>query len=278
MFDQMVMAGGGGRCTWQVGFLEVVKPRPRVISTVSAGGLMACLMYAQNNSTTLDYCKKLFGDNQKNIYLENILNKENIFPQYNMYKKMIHDLLADPQIWLKDAPEIRIGVTHAPSWLNAYSSLALGFAAYSFDKKVRKALHPSLAGHLGFQQHFSRVQDCHSTEALADLILKSSCVPPIMPILYTKGRPILDGGIVDNVPIAGLDATPGKILILLSRQYADLTQYFRVDQNNQQRLYVQPSQPIPVKGWDYTRPDLIEETYQMGLKDGERFLNQTNLI
>jgi hypothetical protein len=35
--------------------------------------------------------------------------------------------------------------------------------------------------------------------------------------------------------------------------------------------FAQPSRPIPVAKWDYTRPDLLQETYDLGRRDGERF-------
>ena len=37
------------------------------------------------------------------------------------------------------------------------------------------------------------------------------------------------------------------------------------------RTYVQPSRPTPVAKWDYTSPRLIQETYDLGRRDGEAF-------
>ncbi len=276
MFDQMVMAGGGGRCTWQVGFLDVVTPalelKPRVISTVSAGGLMSCLMFTQETRATLDYIHTLFGANAKNIYWANLFREQRVFPQHAMYLQAMRDLFADRLDRLKDAPEIRIGVTHIPKWLGVYPSMALAIAAYSFDKHVRKALHPTTARAIGFQQQFRSAQDCSSVEELAELILQSSCTPPIIPMMHVQGKAILDGGVVDNIPTAGLDPTTEPVLVLLSRMYADRPTQFSVNHHGQKRLYVQPSSPIPVKSWDYTRPDLIEETFQLGRRDGLQFL------
>ena len=44
------------------------------------------------------------------------------------------------------------------------------------------------------------VRECASAESLADLILASSCTPPFTPVLSWKGRAVLDGGLIDNVP------------------------------------------------------------------------------
>ena len=34
-----------------------------------------------------------------------------------------------------------------------------------------------------------------------------------------------------------------------------------------------PSQPIPIDKWDYTSPSLVDQTYDLGRRDGEDFLN-----
>ncbi|WP_410211826.1 hypothetical protein [Aquirhabdus sp.] len=73
-------------------------------------------------------------------------------------------------------------------------------------------------------------------------------------MMQVQGKAILDGGVVDNVPIAGLDPTPEPVLVLLSRMYPNRPTQFSLNDQGQKRLYVQPSSPIPVKSWDYTRP------------------------
>lgn len=118
-----------------------------------------------------------------------------------------------------------------------------------------------------------RAQACTNVEELADLILQSSCTPPFTPVLRRGGRPVLDGGMVDNVPVGALDDAPGRVLLMVTRRYPH-AQMFMVAHGAQQRLYVQPSQTVPISSWDYTQPALMGQTYQLGQVDGEAFLRQ----
>jgi len=101
-------------------------------------------------------------------------------------------------------------------------------------------------------------------EALADLVLASSCSPPMTPLLTWKGRFVLDGGVVDNVPVCALDDAPGETLVMLTRRYPALPDI-------PGRTYVQPSMKIPVSAWDYTNADGLQFAYDLGRRDGEAF-------
>ena len=56
--------------------------------------------------------------------------------------------------------------------------------------------------------------------------------------LRWKGRYVLDGGVVDNVPVCALDDAPGATLVLLTRRYRALPDI-------PGRTYVQPSRRSP---------------------------------
>ncbi|MNS96869.1 Patatin-like phospholipase [compost metagenome] len=136
-----------------------------------------------------------------------------------------------------------------------------------------KTLHPRLGRKLGFRPEFVRAQDCDSPEQLADLLLQSASTPPFTPVLRRGGRPVLDGGLVDNVPVDALDATPGNVLVLVTRLYPR-PRRFVLEQGGQRRLYLQPSQRVPISSWDYTRPDAMTHAYELGRRDGETFLRE----
>ena len=101
-------------------------------------------------------------------------------------------------------------------------------------------------------------QDCGSPEELADLLLQSASTPPFTPVLRRQGRAVLDGGLVDNVPVDALDATPGNVLVLVTRLYPR-PRRFIVETGGQRRLYLQPSQRVPISSWDYTRPEAMTQ-------------------
>lgn len=279
-FDQIVFAGGGNRCWWQAGWWDVVAPElrlaPRVIAGISAGAATACMVYTHDSHQTMAYYHRALADNRRNAYWGNLLGRERVFPHYGIYRGALLSLLGDDRFArLRHAPEIRIGVAHIPRWSGPRLAVAAGLLAYNIDKHLLKTLHPRLGRKLGFRPEFVRAQDCASPEALADLLLQSACTPPFTPVLRRDGRAVLDGGMVDNVPVDALDDTPGNVLVLVTRLYPRPRRFVVdhvVDHGRQRRLYLQPSQRVPISSWDYTRPDGMRDAYDLGRRDGETFL------
>jgi len=37
------------------------------------------------------------------------------------------------------------------------------------------------------------------------------------------------------------------------------------------RFYLAPTRPVPIERWDYTRPDLLDDTIAMGEREAEHF-------
>ena len=275
MFDQVVFAGGGNRCWWQAGFWNVVQPAldisPRIITGISAGAATACMLYTRDAAWVMRYYEDALRHNTRNAYWGNLLRGESVFPHYRIYRQALLDIYGEPFGQLANAPEIRIGVSHLPRWLGARSAVAAGLIAYNIEKYVRKTLHPTLGRKLGFHPEFVVAQACANVEDLADLILQSSCTPPFTPVLRRNGRPVLDGGMVDNVPVGALDPSPGRVLVMVTRLYPR-PQTFVVAHGEQQRIYVQPSVKVPISSWDYTSPSQMRHAYDLGRADGEQFL------
>ena len=278
MFDQVVFAGGGNRCWWQAGFWQVVAPqlalRPRVITGISAGAATACMLYTRDPAWVMAYYNEVLRGNHKNVYWGNLLKREPVFPHYRIYRQALLDIFGDQFAALQDpakTPEIRIGVSHLPRWLGARSGVLAGLIAYNIEKHWRRTLHPTLGRSLGFHPEFVKVTECATPETLADLILQSSCTPPFTPVLRRNGRPVLDGGMVDNVPVGALDATPGDVLVMVTRLYPR-PQRFVLQHGGQRRVYVQPSRKVPISSWDYTSPSQMRHAFDLGVEDGARFL------
>ncbi|KWR89216.1 patatin-like phospholipase family protein [Cupriavidus sp. IDO] len=275
-FDQIVFAGGGNRCWWQAGWWDTVAPelqlRPRVIAGISAGAATACMVYAHDSHQTMDYYREVLAGNRRNAYWGNLLRNERVFPHYGIYRTALLSIFSEGRLdHLQDAPEIRIGVAHIPRWSSPHLAVAAGLLAYNIDKHVLRTLHPRLGRKLGFRPEFVRAQDCRSPEQLADLLLQSASTPPFTPVLRREGRAVLDGGLVDNVPVDALDPTPGNVLVLVTRLYPR-PRRFVLHAGGQRRLYLQPSQRVPISSWDYTRPEAMTHAYELGRRDGETFL------
>lgn len=279
-FDQVVFAGGGNRCWWQAGWWDAVAPeldlRPRVIAGISAGAATACMIYAHDSRDVMAYYRRVLAGNRRNAHWGNLLRNERVFPHYGIYRGALLSIFGDGRLaHLQQAPEIRVGVAHIPRWTGPRLAVAAGLLAYNIDKHFLKTLHPRLGRKLGFTPEFVRAQDCRTPEQLADLLLQSASTPPFTPVLRRHGRAVLDGGLVDNVPVDALDPVPGNVLVLVTRLYPRPSRFVLQHGKGggvQRRLYLQPSQRVPISSWDYTRPEAMTHAYDLGRRDGEAFL------
>ncbi len=270
-FKTVVFAGGGSRCVWQAGFYETLVSKDAFdlseVAGVSAGAFFSCLALLGKMPEAMGYFREVAGQNPKNFYPENLWTDKAVFPQYRMYREGLRRLLDDAALEaLKAGPEIRILLARPPVWLSPVAATLAGFAAYSFEKKLTHPVHPVLSRRLGFRPEVVTVQACRTASDLADLILQSSCTPPFVPVLMRDNRPVLDGGLVDNVPVNALKNQAGTMLVLLTRRYAQSS----IPQKPG-RTYVQPSETIDIDKWDYTNPDGLDKAYALGRRDGERF-------
>jgi len=269
-FESVVFAGGGSRCFWHAGFWrEAQGPlglAPRQIAAVSAAGAIACALNAGIGEEALQLFQAATRANPRNWYPRNILGRDSVFPHARIYRQAVLDLFDQAALARVHAgPEIRMLLGHMPRWLGPRTGFLAAAAAYNFDKRVRRAVHPTTPQALGFRPEIVSVRACGTPDALADLILASSCSPPMTPLLRWQGRYVLDGGVVDNVPVCALDEAPGRTLVLLTRRYPALPAI-------PGRTYVQPSSTIPVSAWDYTNAEGLQIAYDLGRRDAERFV------
>jgi hypothetical protein len=129
-------------------------------------------------------------------------------------------------------------------------------------------VHAVWGRRFGFRNEFVPVQACRTPEELAELILHASCTPPVMPFYRRDGWPVLDGGLVDNAPVEGVEDARST-LVLLSRHVAP-----QALPRVAGRSYAYPSEPVPIDKWDYTSPERVRRTYDLGRRDGEAFARE----
>lgn len=268
-FEGVVFAGGGCRCFWQAGFWSVAAPalnlQPRAISAVSAGSAFACAAAAGILERVLADFVQRTAANPKNFYWGRLLGRQPAFPHGQIYRDAI---LASFDAAVLDrlhaGPDVRILLARPPRWVPTTLALLAGFVAYRLDRALRKGVHPTWARRLGFSIEVVSAKTCDTADALADLILQSSCMPPLTPIYRRGGMPVVDGGMIDGTPVELLNDCK-TVLVLLSRRFAQLPQ-------TPGHCYVQPSAPVPISMWDYASPRLIEQTFDLGRRDGEKFV------
>ncbi len=280
-FDQVVLAGGGNRCWWQAGFWHVLNEHfpqaPKRMVAISAGAATACLLYARPGKDGalwgLNYYAKALANVHQNINWSHLFSKDPLFPHHHIYRAALTNMLKDGFEQLQTAPEIMVGLAQIPAWLGPKSAVALGLMVYNLEKYFKKNLHPELGKKLGFKRIFVAAQTCKNIDSLVELILQSSCTPPFTPVMYRDGRAVLDGGLVDNVPIDGLlSAAPGErpheVLVLLTRRYP-YPDFFVRELPGLRLTYVQPRQPVAISSWDYSQYSLMPVAYEQGREDAK---------
>jgi len=274
-FDAVVFAGGGCRCFWQVGFWQVAAPalgiQPRVVIGTSAGSAFACAALSGATQQVLEDFKRRSADNAQNFYPRRLLSGERAFPHERMYRGCIVENIDDQVLTTLNATtDMRVLLTRpmrplaSGRRIRPMAALTVALATHYLNRRERM-VHASWGYRLGFQPEVVSVRSCRSAAELADLILHSSCAPPLLPLYQRDRAAVLDGGLIDNAP-ADYVAPARSTLVLLSFRY-DSWKIPRLPG----RVYVQPSQEVPIAEWDYTSPDLIQATYDLGRRDGEAF-------
>lgn len=274
-FANVVFAGGGNRCFWQAGFWSVVAEalhlKPSRVAAVSGGAAVACALFSGRFNEGFERFKKAISNNDLNIHLRNVLDQRSIFPHGRMYRDAILSCVDQEAISrLHRGPDIRLLLSQPPEWASPRLALLLGMIATGVDSCRRECVHSSIGRRIGFKPAFISVRDCGTPGALADLILASSCAPPLIRQARRNGVAVLDGGLVSSVPTDGISETNGETLVLLTRRFERLPSVAG-------RTYVQPSQPIPVAAWDYTNPRALQSTFDSGRRDGELFCSSVRV-
>ncbi len=272
-YDSVVFAGGGNRCVWQAGFYRTVAEAlgfvPARVAAASAGAAVAAVLFAGRFDPALAHFKRATSTNPRNVHWANLLNGAPVFPHAAMYRRALLAVIDEGALAkLHAGPELRVPITRAPRWLGPRAAFVVAGLAEVVEHLVGPPVHPRLAPRLGFRADYRTVRDCPTPEALADLVLASSCTPPFTPLLRHAGEPAFDGGIADNVPVDALGDAPGRTLVLLTRRYRKVPVH-------ESRIYAQPSTAVPVSSWDYTNPAGLQAAYDLGQRDGERFVRES---
>lgn len=268
-FENIVFEGGGNRCFWQAGFWSMAAPaldlKPSGVVSVSAGSAIACALFAGTFELGFAGFKQAIADNASNLYPLNLLHQRPVFPHGMLYRNAILDCIdALALARLHHGPEIFVLIACPPRWAFGRMALLLGAVAAGLDACHSQTVHSAMGRCVGFKPLYLSVRECRTPADLADLIIASSCVPPLTPQARRNGMAILDGGLVSNVPIEAVPQKSGQTLVLLTRQFASLPS---IDGHT----YVQPSQPVPVGVWDYTNEAALQAAFDLGRRDGERF-------
>jgi predicted acylesterase/phospholipase RssA len=267
----ITFAGGGNRAFFQLGLMNrlapLLAPRLGAIAACSAGACVATLWLAERATETHDFWIKRREGVTRNLDVRRLLKRQPLAPHGAVYRDTLLFSFRDGGFERVVGQPFPIWILAArfPARLPSSLAVAAGIGAYSLEKAMRpEMIHPSWGKRLGFRPFIFDARNCRSPEELADLILASSATPPFTPVGRFGGEPLLDGGMVDNVPafMAERDPAVKHNIVLLTRPYP-----VQLLGRNGRRYYIAPSAPVPIERWDYTRPDRLGATIDMGERE-----------
>lgn len=270
----VIFAGGGSRCFWQMGFWEGANNAGLALSEsvdyaagVSAGCSAATAAMLNRCTEALEAFKELTSRNPRNIHWQNLKpgSGKPVLPHINMYREGLKMVLTESDLERVSDKRLEFLMARFPGFLPSSMGTVTAFTVYGLEKHLTGALHPSWTRKLGFQPMIISNQEVDDTADLIEAILASSCVPPVLPGNGYMGHRVLDGGIIDSVPAFLADGRKGLTLVLLSKRYKHPLP------KSTKRVYVQPSEPIKIDKFDYANPAGLQEVYDLGLKDGKNF-------
>jgi predicted acylesterase/phospholipase RssA len=269
----VVLAGGGCKTFWGMGALrslaDLLPPIDHWAGT-SAGAIMALVRVAEREPESLEHFLAATRNNPRNFYPRHMLRGRPVFPHETIVREALHFILADGGFArILAGPPVHILQSYL---VPGRPTLRTGFAAFrEFDRRNRIGrLHGPTHPTPGLGVQVVRSTDASSPEQLIEWVLMSSTAPPVTPMVRRGGRRYLDGALVDNVPVRALpeQAHRGHILVMLSAPEKVARRPLRLVEGGQ-ILYLGPADLPPVKTWDYTSPDAIAATYELGQREGE---------
>jgi len=271
----LTFAGGGNRSFYQVGLWERwgarLLPRLGAVSACSAGAAVAVLLFSER----IDQSRAAFA--RRRIGIRGVFDASRLrsgrrpFPHNEVYRATLREAIDEEGFQrLRERPfPISILCTAFPRRLPKLAAIAAGLAVYEAEQvHDRGLLHPRHPRKVGFTPRAWDARECESIDELIELVLASSSTPPFTSLGRYRGETLIDGSMIDNAPAYLLDEVPGvrRSLVMLTRPYAD----HHVGRR-EHRLYVAPSQALPVARWDYREHAPIEATVEAGRRDAIRY-------
>lgn len=271
-FDQLVFSGGGLRCFWQGGFLDVVRDTidlsPTRITGVSGGALAACCFVARQGRKMLEAMKDTFRSNESNVAWDSF-DEDGITPHQRLYRECLEKVFdTDARHAIINGPDLHILLGHPPLDRAPKLSGTAATIAYEAELHTVASPHFSWAEKMGLSSSKVDARQAARDGTLIDLIAAAAVIPPVFEPPTWDGKPVIDGGMADQAPMP--DPDRGSTLVLLTRHYSGLTP---VDG----RTYLEPSEACPVDKIDFTQPEQLQKTWDIGMSDGEAFLQSHNL-
>lgn len=272
-YEQLVFSGGGLRCFWHGGFLEVAAAdrtlEPERVTGSSGGALSAAVWIADREIALRDRFEAALAEEGSNFSLDDADDEAGRSAHQRVYGQIIEDVLDDASIdRIANGPAFQVSVS-TPGNTNASTLRALlGGTLYQAEQWLAPTPRPRL-GHLtGMEQRLIDARAAARDGTLRDLVRMAATVPPAFRPDDWNGEPVFDGGMVDKAPLPDPDS--GATLVLLTKRFRSLP-----DDEGGRVVYIQPSDDVlPGQKLDFTDSGLPRIAWGQGRDDGRRWRNK----
>lgn len=270
-YDQLVCSGGGLRCLWQGGWLDVVRDEigldPARITGVSGGSGTAAGFVGRKGLKILDRLCEAFEALDSNIDPHEV-GENGMTPHQETYSRVIHDVFDDAAMAeIGKGPVLQILLGHPPNGTFAKLTGTAATVAYEAELHIVGSPHFNWAESLGVTTTLVDARQAARDRTLADLICAAATIPPIFEPPLWDGKRVIDGGMSDQAPMP--DPDMGQTLVLLTRVYDKLPDV-------EGRHYISPSDAVEADKIDFTDPAKLRRTWEQGEADGRAFLERYN--
>lgn len=270
LFDQIVFSGGGTRCMWQGGFIDVLRGKiplqPLRMTGVSGGACTGCGFITQRGPKVRDIFIETFAKHDRNIPLHEPLDDNpGQTPHQMIYREVIEACFGDDeaQQMIAEGPEFHILIGRPPDLDWPKLTGAAMTLLYTADSKVRSSPHLKWAEAAGMTGELVDARQAARDGNLIDLVCAAATIPPAFDPPLWNGKPAVDAGMVDQAPMPPGNA--GRTLIMLTKEFSNIPDI-------PDRTYVMPSEEVPATKIDFTDPDKVRRTWDLGEEDGRKFL------
>ena len=104
-----------------------------------------------------------------------------------------------------------------------------------------------------------------SANLIEQIVLNSSSIPPVLSFQAKDNAYYLDGGLLNNLVLEKFPERDKKIGIY----YDDTTIIGKNLEGLKNTMLIKPSKELKITTFDYTNPEGLIETYELGKKDAE---------
>lgn len=240
--------------------------QPTRVAGVSGGALSAACFLAGREKNLLDTMGGAFAKVDRNINLWNREGRGELTPHQRIYREVVEQTLdKSAEEMIAAGPQFQVLLAYPPSSRFPRMSTFPLLVANFIDLQLRSTPNLVMTKWLGLKDELIDAREAAREGKLVDLICNAAAIPPVFDLHNWNGKKVIDGGLSCKAPLPEPDQ--GQTLLLLTRRFRNLP-------THPNRLYVEVSDETPADKLDFTNRKQLELTWEMGRRDGERFLNK----